>query len=737
MKNIVFLTLFLSVFTSNAQRISLNELQTFCSNKNWETTNKTLLAQKWDYYNSKEGDDEHYNIITWAYGRNYYDDSKASGWIYLDNYDGLPNKIKYRFRQKEYYTAIQSQLKTFAYILIDESIFDERVTTTYENKQFILKIAYNREEDDKENDYSNFNNYKKTFTVYEVSIFKKGGVYDPNNGLKKEYDEDGNLTFEYVLKNGKYEGLMKEYNSEGKIKVESNFKNGLKEGISNYYFYSDSSEDFIRIVSNFKNGRQTGRETNYFESATEKYIIGIHNYKNDLLEGKSYQSKGEIIKVKNYSNGILNGSYKEYLDVKTLVMGGIAKIDTLSLPKTIIVEQSYSDNKLNGISKSYDISGSLTIEGTYKDSLKTGAWKYYYDNISDGDGNKLEYAGKLFLIENYSNDMLNGKSEQFSYINKIPCIDGENEDDCFKNEIVYVHLINHYKDDELEGEFILKYANGDLYKKGVYLNGFKVGKWIEYGDTEFSEISDENRNFETGNYLNDKKEGKWERFLENGELIESYFYKDGLVDGKHITYIVGKPFLNKYFNKGTLIKVEFLKDSKITKTIEIVSNDSNSLVLTIKTVDENDFKEINTFKIDKYRTNLTTDPKYFPLNLLAVDKSYKILNGFFETRDAHNRIISTGNYDSNVKTGEWNDYYYDQNVKTTFKFNYGKIYDEYYFDLKKNEPFSDEFIYKDIVNNITEERKIKNGLRHGTTRYKDQNNKTIKKESYKEGQLKE
>ena len=47
-----------------AQRITLNELQHFCANKNWETTNKNLLLQKWDYYNSTKGDDEHYDIIT-------------------------------------------------------------------------------------------------------------------------------------------------------------------------------------------------------------------------------------------------------------------------------------------------------------------------------------------------------------------------------------------------------------------------------------------------------------------------------------------------------------------------------------------------------------------------------------------------------------------------------------------------------------------------------------------------
>ena len=36
-----------------------------------------------------------------------------------------------------------------------------------------------------------------------------------------------------------------------------------------------------------------------------------------------------------------------------------------------------------------------------------------------------------------------------------------------------------------------------------------------------------------------------------------------------------------------------------------------------------------------------------------------------------------------------------------------------------------------------EERKIKDGVRNGTTRYKDANDKTIKMESYKDGVLKE
>ena len=72
---------------SYAQKLSLAELQNLASNKNWETTNKFLLSKKWDYYNSERGDDESYDNISWAYGRNLYDNSKAAGWFYVFNYD--------------------------------------------------------------------------------------------------------------------------------------------------------------------------------------------------------------------------------------------------------------------------------------------------------------------------------------------------------------------------------------------------------------------------------------------------------------------------------------------------------------------------------------------------------------------------------------------------------------------------------------------------------------------------
>lgn len=727
-----------------AQKISLNEIQTFCSNKNWETTNKTLLAQKWDYYDSEKGDDEHYDIITWAYGRNLYDDSRATGWVYLYNYDGLPNKIMYRFRQKEYYTSIQSQLKTFAYTLTDESIFDERVTATYENKGFVLKIAYNREQDDKDNDddygYSSSRNYKKTYTVYEVSIYKKGGVYDPNNGNKKDYDEDGNLIFEYFLRNSKIEGKAKAYDSQGRVTAEYNFKNGEKEGENISYDYLEDSDVYIKSVSVFKNGWLNGKDVRYIVTPEEKYIVSIFNYKEGVAEGKAFYSRKSFIEERNYKEGILNGPYKEYIELKSVLLGGLARIDTLSLPKTTHLEQNYVNGKLNGAIKKYDLIGSLTVEGTYKDSLRTGTWKFYHDNVSDDDGNKLDYAGKLYLISNYEEGKLNGKSEQFSYLEeiKIPCKEGqENEDGCFKYEVVYLHLISYYKNNELNGAYILNFKDDTLFKKGLYLNGLKTGKWIEYTDSAFSNISYEARNFETGVYINGKKQGKWERFDDDGNLLESYTYNNDNIEGKHITYFKGNPIFHKYFSYyGTFKKVEIIKDNNVFRSIEIVSDNSNNYKV-IEINNRENFTELQTIKVNKTDKEYEIDPRYFNYEFADLHLSEKIKDGLYELKTTDGKIVSTGNYVNDKKSSIWTDYYYDQNVKTTFTFINGEVAEEEYFDLKKNEPFSGEFIYTNKENNTVEERKIKDGVRHGKTRIKDAKGDTIEKINYKEGIIKE
>lgn len=742
----LFLVFFLCLCfnTLKAQKLSLSELQNLASNKNWETTNKFLLAKKWDYYNSEQGDNENYDNISWAFGRNLYDNNKASGWFYVFNFEDLPHKIMYRFRQKEYYTSIISQLKAFGYKQIDESIFDERVTATYQNKGFVLKIAYNRETDESNDDdsyYYSSSSYKKTYTVYEVSIYKKGGVYDPNNGFKKEYHDNGTLQAEYFLRNGKIDGEVKTYNEDGTISAILNLKDEVKEGEQiNFDYIEDNDNVVIKTITNYSKGERNGKQIRFIVTPEETYIIEYSNYKDDNLNGKSLSSTNSRIIERYYVDGVLNGTHKEYFEIKGALIGGLARIDTLEMPNILLLEQNYFNNKLNGPVKEYDFSNSIKTEGFYRDSLRTGTWKFYYEKQKDEEGNELEYSGKLYQITNYELGLKNGKNVKYSYTIpvKIPCKDKNSKEECFKTNVIYIEETSYYKDDVLEGLYELKSKEGEIIAKGIYLNGKENGEWIQSTNSEFTIYDSENDTFEKGIYVNGLKQGKWERFDKSNNLLESYFYLDNEVNGKHTSFTNGgKPYINKYFREGDFYKYEIYNTlGEISLMIEILNHYKNKLKIK-ETSFSIDKQESITYEIEM-NTDFTLNNIIFPVQYAQLNDKDKIKNGFYDLYNKDGKPLSQGKFENNRKVAKWEDYYYDQQVKVTTNYDYkGALNSETYYDLNKNEPFSGEFIFINKATSTTEERKIKNGKRHGTTRYKDANDKTIKKESYKEGVLKE
>ena len=224
--------------------------------------------------------------------------------------------------------------------------------------------------------------------------------------------------------------------------------------------------------------------------------------------------------------------------------------------------------------------------------------------------------------------------------------------------------------------------------------------------------------------------------INDANAIIRLVYIDDVVDGEHITYAFNKPAEKKYFKKGKLYRFEKLDDSGNVNKSYTIKNETDSKLDCI--VVENLSKGIFTQTYSFVKTvDFVVSPITFHLDFEGATESIKKRNGLFEHKSLDGKIISIGNYTSNVKTGTWENYYYDQNVRATFTYDgYGQITNEYYFDLKRNEPFSDEFIFK-AEDGTYEERKIKNGVRNGTTRYKDANDKTLKKESYKDGILKE
>lgn len=724
---LLFLVLF---FIGNAQKISLAELHTICTNKNWETSNKYLISKGWDFYNSSVGDDEHYNTISWSFEKSRIDDAKASGWFYIYTYDGLPNKVIYRFRQKEYYRSLIQQIQAAAYKLEGEEINENTVVATYKNPKYIIELSYERVDED---EYS----YGGSYTVYNLQVYKKGGIYDPNNGKKYDFDEYGNISASYFLKEGKIDGELNFFNPNGTIRRTISVKNGIENGLSTEYIYRDVNDSLAVVLGKVKgqviDGKKTGKWQTILLKDDVEYELGYQTYVNDSRNGPFQKVINDTVIFSSYKNDMIEGKYTVFRDLKRMLEGSVAETDSTKLRK--ITTGFFSNNKRTGYWKNYDLTGTLISEGNYADSLKTGKWKYYNPKIIDNNNNDLDYSGKLYLEENYRNDKLNGECIRYSYFEdiEVPC-DDDKEKICTEKKFIKILEKSNYLEDELNGSYEFLNDQNEILAKGNYLNGKENGKWLLKNESPV--IKWKGITTEIGDFSYGKKQGEWNRYDDDNQLLEKYYYVNSQLEGEHLLFSKGRVSEKRKFLKDQMTDLKVLDNAENPITEYSLSDISPTKYTCKKTERAADGYYIKTYSVNRIANDII--PFTFKIDFELLSENIKTLDGFYQHESLDRKLIEEGNYKNNTKVGTWIYNYYDQNIKTEFDYNlYGIIQKESYFNIKKQEPFSGEFIYKTSNSDITEERKIKDGLRHGTTRFKDANDKTIKKESYKDGVLKE
>lgn len=771
----------LSIF---GQKLTLTDLTTLCNKKNWEDVNQTLLTKKWTYYDSEKGDTYKYNTIIWSYNKDYYSD-KAQAWFYLYTYEGFPNKISYSVFNKESYSLIQNTISSAGFKLINSEIEDNQVISTYGNSSYTLEISTEKRQD---NDWSD-----RSMTAYRITLIKKAGIYDPDNGKKTDYYYDGTVKAEYTLTNGKINGTLKVYNENGTIKRTGNFANGLENGLFKEYDKSGNLEAEYTMTNGKKNGvlkiyedgklsysstvkddSKNGKHIEYYynnetgklqfkqigdylnddkngtwklyfieDNNTEK-LLNFESYTKDIRTGAFQYIKADSLIIGNYKNDELHGEYKVYRDFVRTLFGAVICTDISKL--TLTSEGSYYEGLETGYWKNYDFTETLRSEGRFSNGQKTGEWKYYYTSWIDGKGGSLPYSKQLYLIANYSNGELDGKSTRYSYLEeeKFPCSEiDENKnplDTCKRYIYQKVLETTFFKNGKRNGPFELRDSINEVIAKGNFKNDLKDGEWLHrysitdvYKETYFI--------YQKGNYTNDKRNGKWIQYYTEGKIAETFNYKNDELNGEYVSWNqFNKPREKKQFNYGKLTEL-ITYDSLGVKPVnkyEIYDEKNNSYKCRKTEYNENltvtqeywlkKDKDIN-HNLFEITFLLATDPK-----LSDVTTAYK--DGEFKLFNLDNQPIVTGKYYKEDRFGLWTFYYYDQGVKIESNFTQDKRTDEKYLTLN-GELFSGEFIYNDNENGLKETRKIKDGLRNGKTTYiETTTNKTIKKESYKNGVLK-
>lgn len=777
--NLIYILLLItSLFNLQAQKLSLTDLTNLCNQRNWEDVNQSLISKRFTYYESEKGNSNKYSTITWSFNKNSYSD-KAEAWLYLYTYEDQPNKISYSVFNKESYSLIQNSIKSAGFNLTDSKILDNEIISTYGNSNYILKISTKKRTD---NDWDT-----NSLTAYTITLIKKSGIYDSDNGLKtesysngqlyseynlingkkhgpvkflhrngnlrktgnyinglengvsKEFDEDGNLEVEVLVRDGKRDGILKSYEN-GKLTQSLTFKHDIKDGEHIKYFYNEETGKLeLKNTSNYINDEIDGISKWIYIDENKERTINFETYVRGIKNGGFQEAKGDSLIIGNYANNKLDGTYSMYLDFNKWLLGGVIRTDTTKL--SIIVKGSYKNDEKIGKWKHYDMLDSIIEEGEYINGEKSGEWRHYYGDLSDPKGGKVPYSKELYLVENYSNGKLEGPSKRYSFLNReeYPCIAEEHNNPPSEicSKIVYkkIYELSNYRNETLHGLYELRDSLNNIIHNGNYLNGMQDGEWLQRNNNPIPN-SENNFIFERGKYVKDKRDGPWIQFYKEDKLEKSFNYKSGELDGEYIVWNEkNKLKEKKLFSNGKFAELITYDDSgsnPINK-FEIYEKRPSGYKCNKTEYNKNGFVSQEFWITDE--DNIEHEFFVWQFNNLY-DETLKYKDGNFKLVESNNKPKVTGKYYKEDKIGIWSYYYYEQGVKIESNYTLFKPQDEKHLKLN-GDLFSGEFVLNDSDKGVKEIRKIKDGLRHGRTTYVDLNtNKTIKKESYKNGVLK-
>jgi antitoxin component YwqK of YwqJK toxin-antitoxin module len=316
-----------------------------------------------------------------------------------------------------------------------------------------------------------------------------------------------NRTDKFGLKQGSW----KYFWENGNLKEEGTFQNDKKHG---YFKYYDEAGNF-KSVEKYEND-------NLIADAPETRQMEVRT---------AYHSNGRQAITATYYKGVPDGIRREF-DENGMVINGYVFANGILKYEGITDE----DGKRQGLWKEFYPTGEIKSEGNYVNSNKEEVWKFYFENqkievkgkYKNGKKEGTWYwyypNGELLQEENWSKGKLDGAF--FEY-----------------NENGEIIVKGAYFEGTEEGEWL--YIQGNAIEKGVYYDGMRTGlwttKWRENG-TPISEIEYDQNLFngkhilyhfngrirETGKYSGGERVGIWSIYDEEGELLLTTVYVEGL-----------------------------------------------------------------------------------------------------------------------------------------------------------------------------------------------------------------
>ncbi len=423
--------------------------------------------------------------------------------------------------------------------------------------------------------YTTIDSLLKRF-IYIVLSIVSFSVYAQEDSLEfiQYRFDDGTISSEGYLNNGVPDGYWKSYYPTGILKAEGNRDSTKLDGAWKFYNEEGVLQSVIRYTDGIKNGvRETWRDS---------CLIAAEPYVNDRQEGlsKYYYPDGTLRRQVPFSDGREQGRGFHFRPDSV--------VDVILTYKSGVLTNEQEINRTNrlglkqGVWMEFYPNMNVRVEGTYKDDLKHGFWKYYRRDgnlirierwimgvlqVDDKETANIEVrreihpsTGAMASIGSYQNGVKEGVHQTFDE-NGEP-IGAE----LFSNGILLAK--GRYDDrGRKQGKWEYFYEDGTLKATGNYVDDFKNNEWKYY----FQDSTLEQR----GRYILDAPDGTWKWFFNDGNIRKEQQFVDGLESGPVLEWndsnqvIVEGQFIDglktgiwKYTNHNVLETGEFVQGER-------------------------------------------------------------------------------------------------------------------------------------------------------------------------------
>jgi uncharacterized protein len=507
------------------------------------------------------------------------------------------------------------------------------------------------------------------FLLFLLSYyFQKAQTTNPN-GYNKFYYENGKISSEGKMKDGKPDGYWKNYYKNGKIKIEGNRKNFLLDSL--WKFYDEKGR--INKYITYNEGKKDGFTSVY---DTTGKLISIENFKKDIKEGytRYFYKSGKTKSVIPFSQGKKEGTAYEYSEdslvtaisiFKTGILQSYEKINQKDDNnkkqgiwkefydnKEVKKEQRFNDDSLDGYVKEYDKKGNLVSTKKYSygrqvlNAPEIANVEIYREVFEDGT---LRYEGV------YSDGVEIGT--HFKYIQKRRCDSSlfrrDDTTDVFINRLVCRNVP--IPDSAIE------YFDGTVVARGAVDSiRNRIGLWYEYHYTgEFKA---------KGIYKEGNRTGDWEFYYASGKLEQKGKYdKKGRAQG----------VWKWYYESGKIWREETYINGKRDGELKDYDEEGNVVLEGIFVEGRKEGRWYYETKEYREFGNYTNDEPdslwksyYLPLKIKCFEGKFQAGEpvGIHTAYHPNGSRKYVGNYVSGMKDGDWK--YYDENDYNFLTINY-------------------------------------------------------------------